>query len=155
MDTTHNKFFILGLPRSRTYWLSVLLNCVHEGIYYYSDYQEFMESKNQGDSTTAYPVIKEFIKGQQKVIIHRDIEDVKNSLDKLFGSHNWNFLSEVDAELRAEDGLHVDFNDIDDNLEEIWSYCKDEPFPEEMANKMKGQIMNNDQLINEVKLCLG
>lgn len=148
-----NKFIILGLPRSRTYWLSKFLGCIHEGIYYYPDYGDFIKSTEIGDSTTAYPLVKKFIGECKKVIIHRDLNEVKQSLGRLFGERDWDNLNQWTADLRREEGLHINFNDINDNLEMIWRYCKNEPLPKG-REEMKYQVLNNEFLIKEVRSCL-
>jgi len=145
-----DKFYIIGLPRSRTYWLSQFLGCLHEGIYYYPKYSDFLKSDHSGDSTTVLPLIRNQIRNEKKVIIHRDVKDVDKSLIKLFGITK-DFSS---WRLHEEDGLHIEFNEINDRLEEIWDYCKSSPFPVMRAEIMKNQTLNNDNLIEEVKLCL-
>lgn len=148
------KFFVVALPRSRTYWLADFLGCVHEGLYYYPDYADFMKSEHVGDSTTAYLQIKDFIKDENKVIIHRDIDDVRESLHELFGNVDTDFLYEAREWLKKEEGLHVNFDDIDDRIEEIWSHCRDGQFPMAKYLKSKDQIMNNDFIIEETRQCL-
>jgi len=150
-----SKFFVLALPRSRTYWLANFLGCVHEGLYYYPDYADFMKSDHEGDSTTAHLLIKEFIKGEEKkVIIHRDIDEVRRSLRGLFGNSNIDFLIAAQEELVKEDGLHVGYNQIDDRIEEIWQQCRDSQFPTATYLKTKGDIMNNHFIIEETRKVL-
>ena len=144
-------FFVLALPRSRTFWLSRFLDCLHEGSYHYPNYHEFLKSDNAGDSTTCYLQVKDFIRGEKKVIIHRPVDDVEQSLIKLFGKADYGFLKDAEKGLREETGLHIQFEDIGSRLDEIWSYCKSEPYPKEMAAKMDGVIMENDFLIAEVR----
>ncbi len=149
------KFFILGMPRSRTYWLSKFLECLHEGIYYYPDYQKFMESGHIGDSTTCYPAIKNFIKGEKKIILHRNRKEVEASLVRVFGKTDLTVLDDMEKELKTETGLHINYDDISDRIIEIWNYCRNDFFPKERFKKMDGQILENQFMINEVKLCLG
>ncbi len=146
-----DKFFIIGLPRSRTYWLSQFFGCLHEGVYHYPDYRDFLKSDHTGDSTTCYLQIKDLIKDERKVIIHRDIKDVGDSLVELFGKFDCSFLKDIEKELLEEDGLHVQFDDISSRLEEIWDYCRSDEFPKEKALKMDDVIMENHFLIGEVK----
>ena len=150
-DSISSKFLILGMPRSRTYWLSLFLGCVHEGVYYYPDYADFLRSDHIGDSTTCYLQIKEHIKGCKKVIIHRDIKEVEASLIDLFGENDYGFLMDIEEGLKGEEGLHIAFNDISKRLREIWNYCKETPFDSGRADEMDGQILENYKLINEVK----
>lgn len=150
-----SKFFIVALPRSRTYWLANFLGCVHEGFYYYPQYEDFMKSDHDGDSTTCHMHIKDFIKDEKrKVIIHRDIDEVRESLRELFGDSDFDFLLTAQEELVKEDGLHVGYNQIDDRIEEIWSHCRDEQFPTAKYLKTKDEIMNNDFIIEETRRVL-
>ena len=146
-----DKFFIIGLPRSRTYWLSEFLGCLHEGLYYYPNYNDLMKSNHIGDSTTCYMQIKDFIKNEKKVIIHRNIDDVEDSLAELFGKIDAGFLIEMEKELKAEDGLHIRYEDISDRLEDIWSFCRNDIFPKKRAEEMDGQVLENMFLIEEAK----
>lgn len=149
------KFFIVALPRSRTYWLSVFLDCVHEGLYYYPNYADFLKSGNRGDSTTTHLLIKDFLKNEEKkVIIHRDIDEVRRSLYGLFGNINLDYLSEAQEELAKEDGLHIGYNQIDDRIEEIWHYCRGDQFPATKYLRMKDEVMNNDFIIEESRRIL-
>lgn len=149
-----SKFFVLGLPRSRTYWLANFLGCLHEGLYYYPDYNDFMKSDHVGDSTTAYPLIKDFISDRKKVIIHRDNNDVLASCRNLFGDVDLSFIVDEDKALRDAEGLHIDFNDIDNRIEEIWSYCREGKFPSMKYFMMKDVILNNDFIIEETRKVL-
>ena len=149
------KFFILGLPRSRTYWLSEFLECLHEGFYYYPNYREFMESDNMGDSTTCYHMIKDFIKDEKKVIIHRDVKEVEESIIQLFGNIDTSFLIDMEKELKEAEGLHVNFEDINSRIEEIWDFCREDIFPKERFDRMENIILENNSIIKEVKSCLG
>ena len=144
-------FFILGMPRSRTFWLSQFLGCVHEGLWYYPNYEDFLKTKHIGDSTTCYPAIKDYIKDQKKVIIHRDPEEVQASIRKLF---NVEIDLSIFDTLKDEQGLHVQYRDINDRLREIWEYTRTSPFPTKRAELMKDQILNNTYLIKEVQSCL-
>jgi len=128
---------------------------MHEGLYHFPDYREFMASAYIGDSTTCFPLIKNYIKRERKIIIHRDVKEVIKSLTRLFGASDWSWVETTDKELKELDGLHIGFNDINDRLGEIWRFCKKTPFPREKAQDMKDRILNNEHLISEVEKCLG
>lgn len=147
----NDKFFILGMPRSRTYWMSVFFGGVHEGAFYFTDYRDFLKSDIPCDCTTAYMMIRDHLAGQKKVIIHRDIADVRESVLNVLGDIDTSFLEELQDALRREDGLHVDFDDIDNRIEEIWAYCKKEPFPRKRYLALKDEIMDNDFMIMKTK----
>ncbi len=147
-----NKFFILGLPRSRTAWFAYYFNCIHEGLYYYPNYSDFMKSDNKGDSSTTYPLISDFIEDSPKVFIHRNIDDVKESLIKLFG-FSPKELGQWDNEMRSADGLHIDYNSINDSLEKICEYIGS-PFSKG-KDYMKNIHIEDNFLKSEVESCLG
>jgi len=148
-------FFILSLPRSRTAWLSSFLTddtgiCSHEGIAY-SDYPEGLE----GDSTTAYPWIKEHIKKDDPIIIiHRDLDEcllsLEKAVDKKIDRRVLTFLEdEMDT---IKNALHIRYEDINERLEDIWYYCgKSKLFDEERANKMIKMNIQNYEMIDEFK----
>jgi len=128
---------------------------MHDGLFYYPDYSEFMESDYSGDSTTCYLQVRNFVENHRKVVIHRDIKEVVESLHGIFGDVDLTFLDEAQQGLKNEHGaLHVDFNDIDERIEEIWRYCINAEFPVARYMKMKDQILNNDYMIEEVRKCL-
>jgi hypothetical protein len=145
-----NKFFILGLPRSRTAWLAEYFNCVHEGLFYYPDYQDFMYSNHKGDSTTVYHLIKDHIQDHKKVFIHRPLNQVAASLYKAFG---WcpDELDWWDAELKAGDGLHIHFDDINDSLEGICQYLGVEY--DQSRDYLTAHNIQNERLMEEVRKC--
>lgn len=137
--------YIFGLPRSRTFWLSIFMDYDHE-----------IPAGRDGLASTSYPLIKDWVKPEDKVvIIHRDIDEVAESLAGLFGDKNWaELLWPMALDLDRVDGLHIDYEEIDERLQEIWNYCRDDPFPEKLAEQMKPIVMNNTKLIGEVRQCL-
>ena len=141
------NFMILGLPRSRTCWLSNFMTttavyCHHELVGYCSSKEEYRDKMDLdyeyvGDSDTAGLLLHNDY-DCPKVIIHRDINDVHTSLVKLFG-YNKEFLPSLykwQGMLKQVDGLHIDFNEIDNNLEQIWKHCVDLPYDKLRAEKL-------------------
>ena len=129
MPQSKRNFFIAGLPRSRTAWLANLLTtkdsfCFHEVIGRTGMLPERTD-KYVGSAETCSYLIPE---GSKTVIIHRSVDDCMASMAKSFDITN----AELDL-LRAAfevesvalyklSGLHIDFEDIDDNIEHIWKY---------------------------------
>lgn len=145
------KSFVFGLPRSRTAWLAEYLGFMHEALYYYPDYGRFMNSPMLGDSTTCYMMVKDYVKGYPAVFIHRPVSEVADSLYKLFGWYP-DVLEEWDDELRAGDGLHIDFHDLNDSLGAI---CKHLNVPRETRNdNMVNYNIQNTRMIKELQKCL-
>ena len=147
----NQKFFILGLPRSRTAWLSAYFGCLHEALRYFPNYDDFLDTSYRGDSTTVYHEICHFIDDYPKVFIHRPVMEVYDSIINLFGQVPDDLLK-WDEELHAGDGLHVEYQDINKRLPEI---CEFIGLP---YNKNRDYLMNkniqNQKLIREVQSCL-
>ena len=136
----------MGLPRSRTAWLAAFMNtenifCYHELVGSCTSLEE-VKSKLQlpkykaiGFSDTCGHLIHEEFTCP-KVIIHRNIEEVNTSLQKLYGTET-SFLPLLEIEasrLQKVQGLHIDFEEIDSSLKQIQEYCTDIPFDKNRAS---------------------
>ena len=146
-------FYILGLPRSRTAWLSSFLSdkdglCIHEGSYHYPDYSDILESnKIVGDSTTALPLIKRYINPEDQVIvIERKMKDVSKSLISLFGRPFREEIELLKSELDTiENAIRIPYEEINLSLEEIWS-VKGTPFNSDRAESFMNKHIENNLL---------
>jgi len=142
------KFFVVGLPRSRTYWMSIYLYCTHEAFHYNENYKTFMDSKSFGDSTTCYPWIKNYITDNPIVVIERDLDECFQSSIKLFPDIKIKTLEHMQSELEGIDVcLRIKYEDINERLQEIWEYCHESPFNSVRAEKLKDNHMENYPLI--------
>ena len=56
------------------------------------------------------------------MIIHRNWEDVARSMAKIDLPHEIGYFPEYAKRLNELDGLHVEFSDINERLEEIHNY---------------------------------
>jgi hypothetical protein len=56
---------------------------------------------------------------------------------KTFGIYNKGYVDYLCERLQELKGLHIEFDEIDDRLEDIWNYVLDVPFDHEWANNMK------------------
>ncbi len=147
------KFFVLGLPRSRTYWMSVFLGCTHEGYNYYPNYKVFMDSNGRGDSTTCYPWIKEYVADSPIVVIDRDIKECFESSLEIFPHVQMDNLEYMKKELDSINNcLRVKYDDVSDRLEEIWNYCREDDFDKNRADLMKDKKMENHSLIRSTQI---
>lgn len=82
METENPRFFILGLPRTRTAWLSIVMSmcgrpCFHEGMRdhaTFEDYAAHREAAGDADPTLIYwtPQLVERWPGARFVVIRRD-----------------------------------------------------------------------------------
>lgn len=133
------KFFILGLPRSRTTWLSAFLQgpevfCVHDFFSTSVDTSIFYEVPHTyAGSVDTNPVVATEYKKYLEcplIIIRRDPAECLESLCKLFGEGKRDYLGKCitkmnkalkEAEVYAD--MIIEFNDIDEHLEDIWELC--------------------------------
>lgn len=122
------KFFITGLPRSRTAWLAVYFNCLgqrclhdgfkNSGVGIMENYDGNVDS---GLMLTNYELIYPDAK---VVIIERPLRDVANSIQRM--GLVWPtdaMLINHQRQLNLMKGLRVKFHEIDRRLEEITTYC--------------------------------
>lgn len=87
MQELKDKFFVLGLPRSRTYWLSKFLttnSCKveHDGSILYSSLEELHSKMPQGNCDTRLLLHWKNLKGKI-VLIDRDYIEVCKSLENI------------------------------------------------------------------------
>lgn len=147
------SFLITGLPRSRTAWLSVFMTaqgefCYHEGCNKtksWDDYLKKMENCGNSDSAIA---LHENIKTLDCpiVIIERDINEVYESCCKLFKDiYIMETLEKIQENLKDIEGLRIPYYNINDRLKDIWSYCTDKPYNEEISKQLiKMNIQSTD-----------
>lgn len=157
-------FLILGLPGSRTAWLSNFLTtdesvCFHEG-WYQSGFDlnrlkwllKQSGGKYVGVADTALALFKpvDEFPGAKILIIDQDVEKSIEWSNKVWGidcTHNVQKLKGILDEIQ---GKRVKFEEIDDKLEEIWEYClPGKAFPHLRAELLKNMIVIDK--ITEVK----
>ena len=155
-----NKFFITGLPRSRTAWLASFFTgnnsfCYHEMLRISSGFEDgikkMLNRKEMyvGNSDSSLPIwmdkIDHILRDSPIVIIERDIDEVANSLTNLFG-HN-DFTKMLDTTLEGLEiiknkynYISVDYNKLSEQscLEMIWGFCTPElPFDKDKFEMLK------------------
>ncbi len=127
---------IVGLPRSRTAWLSVFMSqsdvyFYHEAINGCHSIEEYKEKvKGCGDSSTGL-VSLGLTKGSKLVIINKTDEEVKRCIDwcdHTYGINSKSLILDANKKLKNLNGLHVNQSDIDSRLKEIWCYLVDAPW---------------------------
>lgn len=168
------SFFILGLPRSRTAWLANFMThdglfCYHEGIDGCTSMNEYKEKiGNDGDSSTGLIMLNldRYFTDAKKVIIDTSIDRAAEFGSEAYGVDMTDMFEKAKNKLDAMDGLHIDFNDINVRLREIWEYITDKPFNQKRADMLvKLNIQVNDVYDMDIKsmlklkekesLCLG
>lgn len=137
-------FLILGLPRSRTAWLANFMTtdglfCYHEAIDGCNSMSEYAEKvKGKGDSDTALAL---FDYQEHFPLVPTVIIDSSISKSVKFGLDNGYDITEtmIEEKLRLDEieGLHVNVNDINKRLPEIWAHLTDLPYNIGRANMLK------------------
>lgn len=126
-----NSRFITGLPRTRTYWFSQYFNGLHEPLNGCKSRQEFYD-KVDGKLTCDCGLIitdwQEHWPDSKTVIIHRDVNEVIDSLSALMTVTTLTavFLKRQARALKEITGLHINFEEINDNLKQICDYLGEE-----------------------------
>jgi len=138
------SYFVVGLPRSRTAWLSVFLSqsgmfCHHEGLNgcrSLFDYQ--MKVKNNGDSSTGLMLIdlNKMFPHSPVVIIEKTTRQIYECIkwcDNTYGGSSHDYIHQLNREMKKIKGLRINQSDIDARLHEIWRYLIDTPWRDNYA----------------------
>lgn len=124
----NSQFFITGLPRSRTAWFSAFMTasgfpCLHEGINNCRTLEEYKDKVSEiSDSNTGLCFLNH-IDDRPLLVIHRK------------GYHDGMFDNARNHQLI---GLHVNFDEIDDRISEIFTYLTGESINENIYDLFKG-----------------
>ncbi len=126
-----SKFVITGLPRTRGAWFAAYFTqgktlCYHEATLNNSD-MDVEGYDHVGNADSGYIICPEWqdaLGDHKVVVIHRNAGSVAEALDALpyeFGEQEW-ALKMAARRLRAIEGLHIEFGEINPRLEEIHEY---------------------------------
>jgi len=147
-----NLFFIVGLPRSRTLWLSLMMTCGDSFCFHELSAEGFSEeymirrmretpqryvgNSDSGLSFGMFGPPKEW----PCVAVHRDKAQVITSLNQCTGRDTSVVINRLELGLHEltdcrDDVLHVNFDSLDDDavIQSVWSHCHGDalPFPED------------------------
>lgn len=147
-----NSFFITGLPRSRTKWFSEYFTqagapCIHEatGFCTESDVFSLVEAGVGISDTGLWSIdLAEKYPDVPLVVIRRALCDVKEALEAIGLPWHDILLLALNVPRAA---LVVDYDDIDDRLEEIHAYCTDRPFNPDLANMMINTVIKQNRFV--------
>ena len=137
-------FFITGLPRSRTAWFSAFMTasgypCIHDGMNGCKGIKEYSEKINHvSDSNTGLVFISNPYPDRPTLIIHR-----KGRLDSIEG------MKEATDALHNINGMHIDFNDINDNISAIFTYLTGKDIDMNIFNIFKTLNITDDIKIDD------
>ncbi len=136
-DFSMKNFYITGLPRSRTTWMSMVFNahglfCWHEGMnncLTKDDYRAKMEVRSivgNADCGLPYCDILEDMPGPM-VVIEREPKDVQKSLNALGMPCTDERLDAMVEGLAKVKGMRIPFDQLDKCINDIFNYCVDRP----------------------------
>jgi len=142
-----SNFFVVGLPRSRTAWLANFLTyennfCYHEGIEGCSTLADYKNKlgETKGDSCTALMLLnlnKEF-PNAPVLIIEADIKRSVEFSKKTYGKDLTKEMTMLKEQMKFLKGLRIQLENVNDSLEEIWSYLIGTPY-----DKKRGDLLKN------------
>lgn len=139
------SFFILGLPRSRTAWLANFLTygktfCHHEGMNGCRSIEEYRKKiGSNGDAGTGLMLLDldRLFPESPRVIIESDPKKAIAFAKKAYGIDSPEWFYYLRNRLDAMGGLRIHVDEINDNLERIWSLVSREPYNRERGELLK------------------
>ncbi len=161
-----SNFVILGLPRSRTAWLSNFMNysginCVHEGLNGIESLEEYgkLFNGNFGDCNTGLALFdfRKYLPDDLKiVIIDTDIDKSVEFAKIEFNSDQTENMIKLYNNLTNLDGLHIKLSELNSKLRELWEYITDKPFDSDRAKrlvKLNIQVLDvHDYDVDSIKI---
>ena len=155
-----NKFFITGLPRSRTAWLASFFTgnnsfCYHELLRISGGFEDGVKKLLNrkelyvGNSDSSLPIwmdkIDYILCDSPIVIIERDVNEVANSLTNLFDRDD--FTNMLDTTLEGLEiiknkynYISIDYNKLSEQscLKTVWDFCTPKlPFDKDKFEMLK------------------
>lgn len=156
-----SRFIVLGLPRSRTYWISRFLSygeteCDHDPARHFTsraDAIDYLNRPGLAAVDTSLGLIWADIAPKldrriSVVVVHRAITDVAASLRRIgFQDAGTSALEAFAEKLWAIPGLHLTFNVLDRfyGCTSLYTYCREERLPVDWWNEMKDQHLECDR----------
>jgi len=149
------NFLVLGLPRSRTAWLANFLTfdgqfCYHEGMNGCKSINEYkVKMKGKGDSNTGIMFFdyESHFPSVKTIIIDSDVNKSIEFGINVFNADNnsIDLLKKIKLRLDNIDGLHINLEDINDRLNDIWDFVSPIKFNKDRADML---VKMNIQTIN-------
>jgi hypothetical protein len=137
------EFMVIAAPRSGTTWAANWLTtdttlCLHDPIfnYHYSELDNVASKHKLGISCTGLMYFPEWLNNHpaRKVVLHRDNQEIRDSIAKLGFPPTDEDYSET---LNVIDGQHYAWSDIFDNPKPIYEYLLDKEFDAERHSELK------------------
>ena len=154
MGATHMNYFVIGLPRSRTAWLSAFLSqsgvhCHHEGLNGCKSIDEYKKKLgNGGDSSTGLMMfnINTMFPDAPIVIIEKNDIELQHAINwckETYGFGDSNHIYWLKELLTRVKGLRIKQSEIDERLPEIWAHLIGTKWKEEYALIKELNIQSN------------
>jgi hypothetical protein len=143
------EFMLLAAPRSGTAWAANWLTtdaslCLHEPLYQQTHAQLDARTgtRQLGIACTASALLNVNRHPARKVILHRDAEEVRTSMEALGipGDYDFSALDNVE-------GKHYHWSALFEDPAPIYEYLLEYPFDPERHQLLKGMNIQNRQLI--------
>lgn len=139
-------FFIIGLPRSRTAWLSAFMTydgnyCFHEGFNGCKTLEEYKNKiGNHGDSSTGLMLldVNKVFPERRILIIESDPSDSIEFMEREYGVSDKSWIYYLKERLDKIEGVRIHKDDIDKNLSLIWDYLTEKPYDRLRGEMLKG-----------------
>ena len=153
------SLIIVGLPRSRTAWLSVFMSqsdvyFYHEGLNGCKTVNEYKEKvKGCGDSSTGLMSLGVDMIGDSKVVViiknKKELDQCIEWCNKTYKVDSRSFILELNELLLKTKGLHVKQSEINDRLEDIWTYLVKDKWNDKYKNLVDFNIQVKSAGIDE------
>lgn len=144
-----DKFFVLSMPRSRSFWLSKFLTtdkcrCEHDASIEYHSIQDMLEGDYDGMCDTALALRWRELRGYKVVVIIREYGACLESLEEM-GLCDTPALRKIGAciEDAAKSFPHIRYDDLSDESVCRWlfEYLTEEKFDRERWLLMDREIL--------------
>lgn len=154
------SYFIAGLPRSRTAWLSVFMSqsntyCYHDGCNGCNDLDEYWDKiEGFGDSSTGLVLIdiNKLRTHCPIVIIDKNEAELERCIEfcsEISGQDSRKYITDLNEKLKKIAGLHIKQSEINSNLKRIWEHLVDDKWQERHTNMINFNIQTIDLSIDE------
>ena len=136
-----SNFFVVGLPRSRTAWLANFLTyedkfCFHEGINGCSTLKEYKNKlgNNKGDSC-----------------IETDTKRAIEFSKEIYGKDLTQEMNVLNEQMKFIKGLRIRLENLDNSLEEIWTYLIGTSYNKERGDLLKNMNIQTNNFNYDIK----
>ena len=148
------NYFVIGLPRSRTAWLSVFLSqsgnyCHHEGLNGCRNTDDYKRKIGaNGDSSTGLMMfdVHKIYPGAPIVIIEKNNVELKSCIawcNNTYMADSKNHIKRIKGLMDNIKGLRVKQCEINDRLPEIWEHLIGTPWDDNYANLQNFNIQSD------------